>query len=342
MKNIIHITALSIAITTSAAYAAEDATGLAKLAINDTRTDRPLEGFIWYPTAATDGAAVHHTNPVWKGITAVEGAVPAPGKYPLVVLSHGMYGNAMNQTWLADALVAKGYIVAAINHPGTSTWARDPAQARQMWDRPNDISRVIDHALDDPAWKDLIDPDRIFMAGHSLGGYTAVALAGGRYDAAGFEAFCAARTDRELVCGIFDDWQIAKTPEDILSMQADVSDDRIKGFAVFDLGGTQTFSKASLALINSPMLVMGAPLDISGLDLDIESRALVDALPQSNVTYLEPESLSHFDFLSECKPGAIEILAQEEPGDEIICKDGGAVRADDHALIVDAVLNAFD
>lgn len=124
-------------------------------------------------------------------------------------------------------------------------------------------------------------------------------------------------------------------------MEVDLSDARIKGFAVFDLGGTQTFSPASLGAIERPMLVIGAPMDISGLDLDIESRALQAALPAQQVTYMEPATLSHFDFLSVCKPGAMAILAEEEPGDEVICISGDAEREADHALIIDAVIAAF-
>ncbi len=340
MKNTLQIAALALALTTGSLLAAENQTGLATLAIADARSDRPLEGFLWYPTLESKGAQPQQTNAVWQGIEAILDAAPAPGKHPLVILSHGMYGNAMNQTWLADALVDEGYIVAAINHPGTSTWLRDPDQARALWERPKDISRVIDHALSDPMLSALIDPERIYMAGHSLGGMTAMALAGARYDDVKIDAFCAAQPG-EKVCDILENWRIAETPEDTAAMQADLSDPRIKGFGIFDLGGTQTFSISSLAAIDRPLLVIGAPLDIAGLDLDIESRALRAALPVVNVTYMEPETLSHFDFLGICKTGAIEILAEEEPGDEVICVDGEAERQADHATIIKAVVAAF-
>ncbi|NNK15914.1 MAG: alpha/beta fold hydrolase [Sulfitobacter sp.] len=340
MKHILHMTALALAMTASAVVAENPVTALADLQVTDDRTDRPLEGFVWYPTADTQAVQTHHGNPVWQGIEAVKDADALPGKYPLVVLSHGMYGNAMNQSWLADALVAKGFIVAAVHHPGTSTWMRDADQARQMWDRPRDVSRVIDHMLSDPAFANLIDDDKIYMAGHSLGGFTAVALAGGRYDAEGFEAFCDSHP-AELVCGIFDRWQVAKTPEDKAAMQADLSDDRIKGFAVFDLGGTQTFARESLAGIDEPMLIFGAPRDIQGLDLDIESRALVAALPMDQVTYLEPTTLSHFDFLGVCTDKAEAILAKEEPDDVFVCQHGQAERAAEHAMIAAIVAASF-
>lgn len=80
------------------AHAQPYQTGLAKLQIQDPKNNRDLGGFIWYPTDQKSGQTKHHTNAVWVGIDAIE---DASGTFPLLVLSHGMYGNAMNQTWLA-------------------------------------------------------------------------------------------------------------------------------------------------------------------------------------------------------------------------------------------------
>lgn len=340
MKNLFHITVLSFSLCAGIAHADVHQTGLAELIVSDSRTDRPLSGFVWYPTGQTGAAEIVHTNAVWQGIEVIKDAAPQAGKHPFVVLSHGMYGNAMNQTWLADALVDEGYVVAAISHPGTSTWLRDADHARALWDRPDDISRVIDHALSDPALSAQIDPDRIYMAGHSLGGFTAVALAGGRFDPEAFDAFCASDA-ADIGCKALAKWKVAQSAEDRSEMAQDLSDPRIRAFAVYDLGGTQTFSATSLATIERPMLVMGAPVDIAGMNLDTESRALSVLLPPAQVTYMEPASLSHFDFMGICKPAGFEILQAEEPGDEIICRDGGAARVQDHGMIVEATVAQF-
>lgn len=316
-------------------------TGLSDLKVADERKDRPLDGFVWYPTNEQDGVTIHHENPVWQGINAIKDAELVQGKRPLVVLSHGMFGNAMNQSWLASKLSTQGYLVAAINHPGTSTWMRDANQRRQLWERPRDISRVIDYLTQSSSFADQIDQSRIYMAGHSLGGFTAVALAGGRYDAARLDETCK-MLDDDLVCGIFDRWDIAKTDADRMEMERDLSDSRIKEFAVFDLGGTQSFSSDSLASMKRPMLVYGAPISSSGINLDVESRALVKILPEANTTYIEPADLAHFDFLGVCKDGSIELLKEEEPGDEIICVNGGKVRADKHEQIAKRLVAFFE
>lgn len=343
MRYLLHLAAAAISVVASTAQAQPFQTGLSSLDIKASEHHRGLQGIIWYPTQDTAGAAIHHENAVWTGITAIEGAEPAPGAFPLVVLSHGMYGNAMNQSWLAADLAQQGYVVAAINHPGTSTWLREPEDARQLWERPKDITHLIDHMLTASDWRPRIDPARIFMAGHSLGGFTAMMLAGARYDHAGFDHSCAQDPDA-LVCGIFDMWQVAQTPQDRQQMQADLSDTRIKAFAIFDLGGTQTFSKPSLNRIETPLLVLGAPHlgDETRIDLDVESRALVQALPSDNVTYLEPNGLAHFDFLGLCKPQALDLLRAEEPADAIVCIEGGADRQADHQMISAQVSRFFD
>ena len=46
MKNILHMTALSLALTSGTVLAAEEQTGITALTVADARSDRPLEGFL--------------------------------------------------------------------------------------------------------------------------------------------------------------------------------------------------------------------------------------------------------------------------------------------------------
>ncbi|MBU2982941.1 alpha/beta fold hydrolase [Lentibacter algarum] len=341
-----NVTASVLAICLSASTALADtlstglSTGIQQLEVKDASVSRPLSGFVWYPTEAKGASVMANGNPVFQAIPVQPDAEVQGGKHPLVVFSHGMYGNVRNQAWLASALTQKGYIVAAVDHPGTSSFSRDADQARELWQRPKDISRLIDHLLADESFAAHVDTSRIFMAGHSLGGFTAVALAGGRFSPEKVDAMCAAGED-DLICGILDGWNIAKTQDDRAAMAADLSDDRIKAFAVFDLGATQVFSPESLAAINAPLQIWGAPEDIAGMNLDLESRALKAALSEGVSEYHEPEGMAHFDFLGECTAKGLMILKEEEPEDAFICIDGTEPRRALHQMIAEKTEGFF-
>ncbi|MGB7319097.1 MAG: alpha/beta fold hydrolase [Planktotalea sp.] len=342
MKHFAHMLALTLSIGTAHAVSAETyAPGIKDIAIQDGNS-RALDAILWYPASIDAPLTRQHRNGVWVGVDAAENAAPVEGTYPLVVLSHGMYGNARNQNWLAVELVKKGYIVASLNHPGTSTWLRDADDARQIWERPKDVSRAISYLLNDTTLKAKVDPDHIYMAGHSLGGMTGAQLAGARYDPEQMDTLCSDNPS-ELICEITSTWNIGAAQEDRAALSQDLSDQRIKAIALLDLGATQTFSSESLGAIKTPLLVIGGPKDVKGsLDLDKESRALVAQLSEGVARYLEPATLAHFDMLGLCTEKAIAILEDEAPGDGMVCADGTEERIKDHAIVADAVISFFN
>lgn len=95
---------------------------------------------------------------------------------PLAVLSHGNGGSYQIYRALLKALVDAGWVVAAFDHPGNNRRDDRLKGTRQnLEDRPRHVSLLIDAVT--AQWP--IDPQRIAAIGHSLGGYTALALAGG-------------------------------------------------------------------------------------------------------------------------------------------------------------------
>jgi len=113
---------------------------------------------------------------------------------PLVVFSHGSHGCATQSRFLMRAIADAGYIVVAPNHrdatcdetgaprPGAS--AEAPIARPELWSpetyrgRADDIRKAIDALRQDPAWTRRIDWRHLALAGHSLGGYTVLGLAG--------------------------------------------------------------------------------------------------------------------------------------------------------------------
>ena len=60
-------------------------------------------------------------------------AHPADGEFPLIVLSHGTGDSAQIMAWLACALASRGYIVAAVHHPGNNALEKYTAEGFLIW-----------------------------------------------------------------------------------------------------------------------------------------------------------------------------------------------------------------
>lgn len=184
----ISLSAIALIALTSIAPA--DSVGFHTIGIGG-ETPRPLNVALWYPSTDTGAEAIVGETPAFVGVAVFRNARPSEGAHPLVVLSHGYGGTWRNLSWLAEALVKDGYAVAAPDHPGTTHFNRDPQQAAMLWQRPRDLSRVIDALEGDSALAGAIDPGRIGAIGHSLGGWSVTALAGARFDPDLFAQACA-------------------------------------------------------------------------------------------------------------------------------------------------------
>ncbi|WP_236180814.1 alpha/beta hydrolase family protein [Pseudomonas mosselii] len=307
------------------AFAQETPVGFRTSTLVDKQHDRPLELAVWYPTATTATPQLIGDTPVFVGDPAVRDAPPAAGAHPLVVLSHGYRGNWGNQSWLASTLVQRGYIVAAVNHPGTTTRNRDPEAAAQLWQRPIDLQRAIDAVMAQPARFGAVAAGKIAVAGHSLGGWTALEIAGARFDAERFVQDCIAHPQLAS-CGVYKQINPDSSPASKARLADDLRDKRVTAIVTLDLGLSRGMTNASLAALPVPTLVIAAGAPSEDLPAQLESADLAKRLPQATSRYVEIEDASHFSFLSMCKPGAWALLEEEAPGDGVICRDGDNAR----------------
>lgn len=122
----------------------------------------------------------------WK-----DGATLADGRFPLIALSHGTGGSADIMAWLGRGLASRGYIVAAVNHPGNNALEPyTPEGFLLWWERARDLTTMIDMVLAAREFESHVDSNRIGAAGFSLGGYTMMEIAGARTDLSRFQEFC--------------------------------------------------------------------------------------------------------------------------------------------------------
>ena len=159
--------------------------------------EKDLRCTIWYPAvdAAVEVKQVigPPDAPLFEAGMASPHAEFAPSlsPFPLVVLSHGTGGSAEQMAWLGTALAKAGYIAVAVDHPGNNSHAPPTAEGFVLWwERATDLSEVIDGMLADKEFGPRIDTSRVAAAGFSIGGYTALAMAGAQTDISDATALC--------------------------------------------------------------------------------------------------------------------------------------------------------
>jgi fermentation-respiration switch protein FrsA (DUF1100 family) len=102
--------------------------------------------------------------------------------FPLIEFSHGFTSNGPTYTLFLRRLAAAGYIVAAPTFPLSSRGAPGGPSAADYRNQPGDVTFVISEMLRvnrDPAslLRGLVDPDKVAVAGHSLGAITTLGVA---------------------------------------------------------------------------------------------------------------------------------------------------------------------
>ncbi|MDA0228636.1 MAG: prolyl oligopeptidase family serine peptidase [Proteobacteria bacterium] len=305
------------------AAAASDA-GFRDMNFSDDERGRTIPVALWYPTDDTAAALTY--GGIHAGRAATGGAI-APGRHPLALLSHGTGGNRFNQFNLAEFLARHGYIVAALEHPGDRTFDNgDFGSAKNLYNRPRDLSFVLGALLADSAIGDQIDDKRIAALGHSAGGFTAIAAAGGRPKLQNLFDYCVRQPTASLTCpknagepGEEDPLYI-----DFMSGSVSLKDPRLRALVVAAPAIGPLFDASGLAEVDIPVLIFWAGADAILNEPD-NSRFYLDGIARAQER--EMPGIGHFTFLSECSNMLRSVAPQ-------ICTDPqGVLRADQHRAI---------
>jgi predicted dienelactone hydrolase len=176
---------------------------------------RPIVTLIWYPAAPDNNGnpmlpAVYPMNPnfgltEWPDASSTnfeaygidpayqEAAAAKDGPFPLVIFSPGSHADALFYVHIGTRLASHGFVVAIptnyddkldasgvpVYYPNYDAFSVGP-----YVERTRDIEYLLDRLVADMQQSDnllhgVIQRNRIAVAGHSLGGLAALALAGG-------------------------------------------------------------------------------------------------------------------------------------------------------------------
>jgi predicted dienelactone hydrolase len=307
-----------------------------------------LRAMIWYPAAAEAREEAQWVGPpilpFYSAGSAARDAPHVAGPRPLILLSHGFGGTASDLAWFGTALAAHGFIAVAVNHPGNNALEAFTVEGYSLpWLRAVDLSVVIDALLDDKTFGDQIDRARIGAAGHSLGGYTVIAIAGGITEPARIQAFCRSSAADALCAPGPDISDLRRKSLARLTSDPDFrqrysaagnsySDARVRAAFAMAPGLGPVFTPDSLRKISIPVAIASGSADeitppTSG------AEALAKAIPHATLK-LFPRS-GHFVFFGTCtRAGRVFLRA--------VCGDpDGTDRDAVHAETIRLALDFF-
>lgn len=206
---------------------------------------RTLKTEVWYPTRQQPNPNADRPPAVALSV-ALRDAAPAEGPFPCVLFSHGLMAVREQSCFITEHLASHGYIVVSPDHPSTSVRHFQPSRILESaLERPRDMSMLLDWLLAqarDPSspFFGKVRGEKVAAAGHSFGGYTALALGG------------ASVATREAVK------RFGRTD---LPPEIDLGDQRVRAVIAYAPEFRRTFDPSGIARLVAPTLVFAGTVD---------------------------------------------------------------------------------
>ncbi len=341
LKSLFTASFLVISSLTSITHAETPAVGVMNFTFDATHRDRLVQSLVFYPASKGGYPEFLGDNAVFKGVRVQRDARPEQTSHPLVIVSHGSGGNAANLAWLAHALTEQGFVVVIPNHQGSTSADSTPETTiPAVWQRPADMSRLLDAIAASPSMGKLVDMSDVTALGFSLGGLTVLSLAGVQMEADKLAAFCDANPDNPMGCAWFAKGN-ALIPGNVDLHKIDKSrfnaaypDTRIKRVIAIDPSFPVAFNQLSLKSAGVPVQF----INLGNQDTIPEGvRADQVALAMPDARHVRVADANHFDFLAECKSFGWFYIWME--GDDPVCtKTSNNSRAELHDDITQKIM----
>jgi predicted dienelactone hydrolase len=298
------------------------AAGLREIQIPADSSGPQISALAWTPCAVPPGPIVVNGEAGPLAIQGVKDCAATGKNLPLIVISHGMFGDRFSHHDTATLLADSGFAVLTLDHPQDSVSAIEAKTADNISSflvRPVDIKRAIDFvSKNSPA---DIDSRRIGFFGFSRGGYTGLVLAGA---VPNFHAPPFPCPEEFLMCRQMRDNDIpAHDPGYEPRIGAFVIADPISFFP----------DPASLKNVTAPIQLWSS--EHGGMGVRPEDVASVKRDLPTQPEFHRPANSGHFSFLFPCS----NEVAKAAP---FLCTDPpGFDRADFHSKLNAQVLEFF-
>lgn len=187
---------------------------------------------------------------------------------PVIVISHGIAEDRETYTYVAQHLASHGFAVAVLQHPGSDTKRfqeyfagfASPPEPKELLDRPLDVKFVLDQlqrlSESDPTLKGQLNLQQVGVIGHSLGGYTALTLAGATINFEQIRKDC--NPNRSLNLSVFLQCRAGELPP----ASYPLLDQRIKAVIALNPSISTILGQRGLSQIQVPVMLVGGSQDI--------------------------------------------------------------------------------
>ena len=243
---------------------------------------------------------------------------------PVIMFSHGLASRPEDYAEGLKHLASYGYVVAAPQHPGSDTiWLKamlkglhqDIFDVQDFIQRPKDISYVIDELgrRNAGSFAGKLNLDSVGIAGHSFGGYTALAVAGATIDFDYLQADCT-RLYAALDISLLLECRALELPRKSYALQ----DPRARAVFVANPVLRSIFGPTGIRAIATPVMLASGSSDPAA------PPALEQALPftwlkEPQKYWMLMEGQAHVNF-NEIDPGIKQTI--ESVGDLTLPSQG--------------------
>jgi len=285
-------------------------TGITTVRFFDNARKRPLLTEVWYPIEQNTPAEA--VSGLWVRCPEARDAPikQTKTKYPLIVMSHGNGGDRMNNAWLAEVLAANGYIVAAPDHHG-NTWNNQIAECFvKIWERPLDVSSLIDNIITDERFGPHIDREKIGFIGYSLGGQTGIWLAGGKvqhFDKPDIDTIPKDQIPEIVSEAVIDAIDFSPARESY-------KDSRVGAIFLMAPALGYLFEPSSLQAISVPVYIIASEGD-KVVPLESSAKILTNYIKKAAFNLISGAA-SHYVYLNEVSKGGKMMLKKNVAHDE--------------------------
>ncbi len=233
---------------------------------------------------------------------------PEKEQAPLIVITHGLASNRQTFSYLGEHLASHGFAVAIIEHDDISldkfgaflSGAQRFPEPNNLIDQPLDVKYVLDKLQSEtqtnPWLRNKINLQQVGVIGQSFGGYTSLALAGGKLIAEPDAPYCQTEDYKNVLLDLS---SLAKCSfNEISDIDYRLKDPRVKAVIAINPMG-KIFGREGMASIDIPTMFISGTNDLMMPPMaeQIKPFTWLDRDLDKHLVLVKPAT--HFSFLRE-------------------------------------------